>query len=94
MLILDARSYTAAWANRAKGGGFESTGEHRFAMFVSQAMSDTRLTSEIYTMSLCFLLFLLMLMFWPLLSNHSRIKQAKPPQVCTHSFLEALAKTK
>ncbi|KRX71566.1 Huntingtin-interacting protein 1 [Trichinella sp. T6] len=23
MLILDARSYTAAWANRAKGGGFE-----------------------------------------------------------------------
>lgn len=25
MLILDARSYTAAWANRAKGGGFEST---------------------------------------------------------------------
>ncbi|VDP10373.1 unnamed protein product [Soboliphyme baturini] len=25
MLILDARSYTAAWANRAKGGGFESS---------------------------------------------------------------------
>uniref|UniRef100_A0A915I8Y1 Myotubularin phosphatase domain-containing protein n=1 Tax=Romanomermis culicivorax TaxID=13658 RepID=A0A915I8Y1_ROMCU len=24
MLILDARSYTAAWANRAKGGGFEN----------------------------------------------------------------------
>jgi myotubularin-related protein 3/4 len=27
MLILDARSYTAAWANRAKGGGFESAGQ-------------------------------------------------------------------
>ncbi|KFD55530.1 hypothetical protein M513_03582, partial [Trichuris suis] len=25
LLILDARSYTAAWANRAKGGGFESS---------------------------------------------------------------------
>lgn len=24
MLILDARSYAAAWANRAKGGGYES----------------------------------------------------------------------
>ena len=24
MLVLDARSYTAAWANRAKGGGFEN----------------------------------------------------------------------
>jgi myotubularin-related protein 3/4 len=25
MLIVDARSYTAAWANRAKGGGFETS---------------------------------------------------------------------
>lgn len=25
ILIVDARSYTAAWANRAKGGGFEAT---------------------------------------------------------------------
>jgi myotubularin-related protein 3/4 len=24
IVIIDARSYTAAWANRAKGGGFES----------------------------------------------------------------------
>lgn len=29
MLILDARSYAAAWANRAKGGGFESTGNNK-----------------------------------------------------------------
>lgn len=27
MMIMDARSYTAAWANRAKGGGFESGGK-------------------------------------------------------------------
>lgn len=26
MLIMDARSYAAAWANRAKGGGFEHPG--------------------------------------------------------------------
>lgn len=29
MLILDARSYAAAWANRAKGGGYESTEYYR-----------------------------------------------------------------
>uniref|UniRef100_A0A7E4VM41 Phosphatidylinositol-3-phosphatase n=1 Tax=Panagrellus redivivus TaxID=6233 RepID=A0A7E4VM41_PANRE len=38
MLILDMRSYTAAWANRAKGGGFES--------------SDTYLNTEVEFMSL------------------------------------------
>ncbi len=27
LLVLDARSYAAAWANRAKGGGFESPGK-------------------------------------------------------------------
>lgn len=26
-LFIDARSYTAAWANRTKGGGFEATGK-------------------------------------------------------------------
>jgi len=29
-LIVDARSYTAAWANRAKGGGFEGPGYIKF----------------------------------------------------------------
>ncbi len=27
MLVIDARSYTSAWANKYKGGGFESTGK-------------------------------------------------------------------
>lgn len=29
MLVIDARSYTSAWANKYKGGGFESTGMRR-----------------------------------------------------------------
>lgn len=32
--ILDARSYSAAFANRAKGGGFESPGEFVFFVFL------------------------------------------------------------
>jgi hypothetical protein len=33
MLVIDARSYTSAWANKYKGGGFESTGEQSIIIF-------------------------------------------------------------
>lgn len=34
LLILDARSYAAAVANRAKGGGCECPGKHTYLLFV------------------------------------------------------------
>lgn len=49
-LIADARSYTAALANRTKGGGFEPEGEKDFDLFgyVSENfMSLSLLTSDV-----------------------------------------------